>query len=332
MSDYRRFISYIYAYERDIKSKNVGFAKVEVRNGECRIAISIKGAFAASDKDLEAYLFYREEEKLPGVHIGTFGINNGAGELHCVLDAGNICGSGVALESMCGIILRHKLEDTRMYASGWDDIPILPWRMEEKTASSEKERISGIEVLSAEEIPVIAAVEEELKRLELPAEEEITEDAWCGSADEAEDPWREVADEAEDPWREVAAVEEECQTGQSVHRDLWERLEDTFPKIIAFEDDPGLECLKIDLKDLENLPKENWGLANNSFLLHGYYNFRYLILGKVKENEYMLGVPGMFHNNERFLAAMFGFEYFKAVKEYKPLTGHFGYWYRRVVL
>lgn len=331
MSDYRRFISYIYAYEREIKSKNVGFAKVEVRNGECRITISIKGAFAASEKELETYLFYRREEMLPGISVGKFPVRNGAGEFHCVVEADNINGSGMPLEDMCGIILRHEKEDTRMYASGWDDLAIVPWRLMRNGADhaetaglmQEKKGI-GTEIVTVEENPVIAAVEEGLRMLETAAEAAVQE----AETIQSEAPALQEQECA-------AACEEQSKAAEAaglVHKDLWTRLEDAFPRIAAFEDEPELECLKIDLKDLENLPRENWGLANNSFLLHGYYNFRYLILGKLKEDEYMLGVPGMFHNNERFLAAMFGFEYFKAVKEYKPLTGHFGYWYRRVVL
>jgi len=115
---------------------------------------------------------------------------------------------------------------------------------------------------------------------------------------------------------------------QRTYSGLWDRLENIFPKVVAFEDEPDICCLKIDLKDLEYLPRENWGLANNSFLLHGYYNFRYLILAKLGEHQYMIGVPGMYHNNERFMAAMFGFDHFKPVKDYKPMTGHFGYWYQ----
>ena len=117
-------------------------------------------------------------------------------------------------------------------------------------------------------------------------------------------------------------------TEQRTYHGLWDRLENIFPKVVAFEDEPDISCLKIDLKDLEYLPRENWGLANNSFLLHGYYNFRYLILAKLGEHQYMIGIPGMYHNNERFMAAMFGFDHFKPVKDYKPLTGHFGYWYQ----
>ena len=46
MSNYRRLISYIYAYEGGIKGKNIGFAKIEVRNGQCRIHVNVKKNFS----------------------------------------------------------------------------------------------------------------------------------------------------------------------------------------------------------------------------------------------------------------------------------------------
>ena len=42
MADYRRLISYIYEYEGKEKGKNVGFAKLETRNGQCRLNVSVK--------------------------------------------------------------------------------------------------------------------------------------------------------------------------------------------------------------------------------------------------------------------------------------------------
>ena len=47
MSDYRRLVAYIYLYNQGKRVKNVGFTKVESRNGECRIQIQIKGAWVA---------------------------------------------------------------------------------------------------------------------------------------------------------------------------------------------------------------------------------------------------------------------------------------------
>ena len=37
MSNYRRLISYIYAYEGEVKGKNIGFVKLESRGGQCKL-------------------------------------------------------------------------------------------------------------------------------------------------------------------------------------------------------------------------------------------------------------------------------------------------------
>lgn len=42
MMNYRRLISYIYAYEGEVKGKNIGFAKLESRNGQCKLSVNVK--------------------------------------------------------------------------------------------------------------------------------------------------------------------------------------------------------------------------------------------------------------------------------------------------
>ena len=42
MSNYQRLISYIYTYESGLKGKNVGFAKLETRNSQCRLTVNVK--------------------------------------------------------------------------------------------------------------------------------------------------------------------------------------------------------------------------------------------------------------------------------------------------
>ena len=48
MADYNRFISYIYLYERGMKTINTGFAKVESRGPQCRIDITMKNMYHES--------------------------------------------------------------------------------------------------------------------------------------------------------------------------------------------------------------------------------------------------------------------------------------------
>ena len=46
---------------------------------------------------------------------------------------------------------------------------------------------------------------------------------------------------------------------------------------------------------------------------------------------YVIGVPGVFTNKEKYLANMFGFNVFIPVKRTETLTGNFGYWISEIV-
>ena len=111
----------------------------------------------------------------------------------------------------------------------------------------------------------------------------------------------------------------------------WEDLKEKFPVIHPLGDE---EYLKLDLSDLSSLRDEKQVLEQNSFLLHGYYNYKYLILGKQEKEgklQYYLGVPGIYHEREKAVAIMFGFEAFEGSRE--PIRrGDFGYYFRRVSL
>ena len=112
---------------------------------------------------------------------------------------------------------------------------------------------------------------------------------------------------------------------------LWNRLRAAYPKVTAFECADGCEILVIKPQDIGLLPRENWLYGNNSFLLHGYYNYRYLILARLgkpgERGRYILGVPGHYGNNEKYMAAMFGFDRFVRSTRQPPRDSRFGYWY-----
>ena len=61
MAGYRRLISYIYAYEGEEKGKNIGFAKLEARNGQCRLSINVKKIYAGGN-DMGVYLLSSGQE------------------------------------------------------------------------------------------------------------------------------------------------------------------------------------------------------------------------------------------------------------------------------
>lgn len=94
---------------------------------------------------------------------------------------------------------------------------------------------------------------------------------------------------------------------------------------------------KIQRQDLSRLPRKEWRIANNSFLLHGYYNYHHLLYIE-EENEVWIGVPGIYHEKEKMAANTFGFTKFKRLtdmeielsEEEKNTYEDFGYWCRQV--
>lgn len=109
--------------------------------------------------------------------------------------------------------------------------------------------------------------------------------------------------------------------------DKWEQILDMYEKIHPYGDERV--CIKIEPKDFVILQGKYQHLVNNSFLLHGFYNYRYVILGK--EEDYYLGVPGVFYEREKMVAQMFGFEAFECPSG-TVRAGEFGYYLRKVEL
>ena len=73
--------------------------------------------------------------------------------------------------------------------------------------------------------------------------------------------------------QDLQRLEEEEQEDIGPHK-LWEGFRKRYAKIQAFDSANGCEILTIKPQDIGLLPRENWNYGNNSFLLHGYYNYR----------------------------------------------------------
>lgn len=94
---------------------------------------------------------------------------------------------------------------------------------------------------------------------------------------------------------------------------------------------------KIQRQDLSRLPRKEWKLANNNFLLHGFYNYHHLLYIE-DEGKVWIGVPGIFHEREKMAAESFGFPEFirltdfelELAEEEKNTMDDFGYWCRQV--
>lgn len=155
----------------------------------------------------------------------------------------------------------------------------------------------------------------------------------------------EILEDAAEEARQDASVPEKVQQQEEEQQEtiLLEELKEA--EVLVQEESTSVEeeskvkdiIYKITRQDMAKLPRCEWKLANNHFLLHGYHNYHHLVSFE-KEGVCWLGVPGIFHPKEQKAAKAFGFEQFMRPEEGEiELTGdqkeeneEFGYWCRSV--
>lgn len=94
---------------------------------------------------------------------------------------------------------------------------------------------------------------------------------------------------------------------------------------------------KIQRQELSRLPRKEWRLANNSFLLHGFYNYHHLLYIE-DDGQIWIGVPGIYHEKEKMAANAFGFTEFRRLTDAeielqeneRNTYEDFGYWCRQI--
>ncbi len=144
---------------------------------------------------------------------------------------------------------------------------------------------------------------------------------------------------------EVEKVHEDCNDEKTDEKMQAASVEMT--EVFVNEMEPFYK--KINLNEISTLPSEYWHFSNNSFLMHGFWNYGYLVLKEsLEENQkgIALGVPGIFEQPEMVMATYFGFPEFEALplqamemeigqscscddgeKNQQPQAGTFGCWF-----
>lgn len=222
---------------------------------------------------------------------------------------------------------------------GWKTIEILKTREDKQTADvkvvDEPKQVEEVRQVADEPNQV-----EEIKQVadKLNQVEEISQVA--DEPDQVEE-IKQVADELNQKKPILSAADgktgyihnrrtEVNDAREDEEQPLATKIFESYPRIYPFEDNEITMCVKIEPKDIGFLPVDAWVLSNNSFLMHGYYCYNHLIFAKLQDRfgiRYILGVPGIYHNRERFMARMFGFECFKSIRKRELRQGDFGYWY-----
>lgn len=390
MADYKRLVSYIYAYPGGVRDKNVGFAKAEVRNGQFKLTVSVKGVYTDTPELFGVYVMVDGKKHQPGgftlLKTGTVMVNQGIGQYQDLFNPMNINQSGYTFEDISGIALARENEAFYRMFSLWEDCilnteditfaqpeaaaasnPVAQADSEEVSVKEQVNRTTGQEAerKSAEMSGNVREAETVRRNAEDVSENEVEEAAVTSkpatpesaqSAGRQADLQQETAQMKAQQVRAMEAVQELLFRNTNPQGTMPQntKLQHTTPQnakpqeempafekvfinrdfIDAFEDDYFYDCVEVTPELLKQLPIEDDAVVNNSFLVHGYYNFKHILFGKVCENDnntrYFIGVPGMYCNRERFMASMFGFCNFKKSHRSDYSNPYFGYWYQEI--
>ena len=388
MADYKRLVSYIYAYPGGVRDKNVGFAKAEVRNGQFKLTVSVKGVYTDTPELFGVYVMVDGKKHQPGgftlLKTGTVMVNQGIGQYQDLFNPMNINQSGYTFEDISGIALARENEDFYRMFSLWEDCilnteDITFAQPEAAAASNPVAQADSEEVSVKEQVNRTTGQEAERKSAEMSGNVRESETVRRNAEDVSENEVEDVVEAAvtskpatpesaqsdgqqTDLQQETAQMKaQQVRAMEAVQELLFRntnpqgtmpqntKLQNAKPQeempafekvfinrdfIDAFEDDYFYDCVEVTPELLKQLPIEDDAVVNNSFLVHGYYNFKHILFGKVCENDnntrYFIGVPGMYCNRERYMASMFGFNNFKKSHRSDYANPYFGYWYQEI--
>ena len=335
---YDRKIKYLDYYENGERISGCGFAKVEVRERVLRLEVTVKGLYPTDT--------FARDVVLRGVNaevvLGQIEIQEGNG-LFCY-------SSQIEPEVDAAEVSYGKLQEIKIPIGGSREIVC--------SLSAAPERVAAARPLhSADKVEAVHPAEglhqvEKERQAEVVNLSEATgkmddqeirrttelHSANVSENEELRSPEPKLPDpkppepQSKESQPNVSQPVTEGKKAAKLLEDKWMQLSAIYPHIQPFGDDR--DYLSLNPSDFVVFPAKNYKAVNNSFLLHGYYNYHHLILARVESRgqiRYYIGVPGNYYDREKQVAVMFGFESFECESE-PAKTGDFGYYMMRTEL
>lgn len=315
----KRFVTYLYEYERTIRGRNVGFIRNDIRNDCCRMEIHIRGLERIKEK-APIFIIVRDSECI-GIPAGEVVISQGVGNACLELRGNRIGKTDYSVNNIQAVIVRYN--GGKMLMGCYVQHPagdllsgtFTKWEAQATPASPtpDPDAARGVENDSADLYP--------------NSQNDLG----------TENNFGDLYPYANNSQGTEAKAEEICPTSE-------EAAQSPIYKRIA-------------ITDIRSLPSRNWHLCNNSFLVHGFFCYHYLILKTINAPDgakMYLGVPGIYASQERMMALLFGFNDFeiatdnmmgksdtsdikyssaaqndsgdKTNSDSQPSAGDFGYW------
>ena len=332
----KRFVTYLYEYDRTIRGRNVGFIRNDIRNDCCRMEIHIRGLERIKEK-APIFIIVRDSECI-GIPAGEVVISQGVGNACLELRGNRIGKTDYSVNNIQAVIVRYN--GGKMLMGCYVQHPagdllsgtFTKWEAQATPASPtpDPDAARGVDSNSGDLYPN--------SRSDLGTENDSA-DLYPKNPNNlgTENNSGDLYPYANNSQGTETKAEEICPTSE-------EAAQSPIYKRIA-------------ITDIRSLPSRNWHLCNNSFLVHGFFCYHYLILKTINAPDgakMYLGVPGIYASQERMMALLFGFNDFeiatdnmmgksdtsdikyssaaqndsgdKTNSDSQPSAGDFGYW------
>ena len=226
---------------------------------------------------MHVFGFYHTKDGCDCVPLGRMVVKNGKGQLQYINNGVYLAGSKIKFEQLSGIVAGRQKPFSNAYATVWDD------------------QYFGLSLFDKDRAKQTAQSEDEQVLENQPQEELQTMEVCC-----------------ETDSKETNKIEQ----GQDKADAVWAQLSTAYQHIETLPGDTVV-CLKVMPADIGRLPRPNWMLSNNGFLMYSFVKYRYIVFAKVTQGRYELWVPGNYEKSEELMAQMFGFYCFRSVKSKK---------------
>ncbi len=292
---YSRKVSFIDYYINGVKSGNIGVVRQKVTKESVFFTVEIFGLEKWRNNRVEVSVGSNSNRK----KLFELKIKEGRGKKEYV----------IALEEFRGDDYKKIIFELENGCFGIADLCDLP--------DIEIKEIEEVSLQKEAENTFMEKYQEELK------ENEEVENVEQLAEPEMPDNGQQICEGSDGPSEEMNELLSECMEPQP---DKWEVIKKKYPILYPFKGQgPYVSIKPVDLQLLNN---KYHHLSSNSYLMHGFYQYRHMILGEYSQDKgtfFYVGVPGEFVKKEQSSAAMFGFEGYEH-------SGDLGYYLYRVEL
>ena len=309
MESFFRYISYVDYYKKGERIKNVGFLRWKLHNSEHQIELQLKDVNCPQGK-------YEIKEKNTGKIIGEIVIDKGIGNFAKKFISMSVSDE-LYIETFSGRLYLGDVEGFSVWLDSDEYLSVqvsFEQGRRDAKAASENVLIEGIEEKYVE--PAVVKEMEHEKNQIAEVIKEIEEEQKINNKENGE----------QDLIEKEQVIHKKLKIIEPIHEDKWQQLCKEFPNVHPF---PNRKIfLSIKPEDFIILQQEYQKLVHNSFLLHGFYNYGHIILGRLTEEEeapIYIGVPGVYYEQEKRAAQMFGFVGFESI-EHPVQAGSYGYY------